>query len=514
MARASAIAMMRSITIAPASMFSKAAPNSAFRPSSFRTVVRPPAREHPLDIYKLSDDAATAMGEIIQAVADGDLLPSEGERLTGMVKGYLTASVGQRFLDGQSFPVTRQRRRWTMRPPGDNDGETSRDRRMHLENLMWAQALRAAVDLQPIDGPGGRLFPPTYPPAEGSRDKAPRHVVEALPSGEKRVLVDSVASQANRQEEALVAAREAKAIDFADVYVDLSETEAGIDRLSATEMPHRLSDAILRDSEFDGEPFAKSKLGGQLLATTPANLLPILEASPTTLLFGCWFSQHGQARPLKLQRCSTSEIWADNAVLGQAVGSRIDPLGIEKIQLYEAPDGDWTAVESEAKLDKSKPKPFAKKRPSEINHGNIAPSIHEQGITAERVVLRWAMPLAAIRRLRFGGSERDRAGQAYVTALGVLARVLGHEAGYSLRSRCDLLASGPLTIDVIDGDGVIETVGMTMKDAIDLFKQAEEGLQRTGIAVGRKVVAKPSHKLKGLIKANRQAQEQETDPAA
>jgi hypothetical protein len=83
-----------------------------------------------------------------------------------------------------------------------------------------------------------------------------------------------------------------------------------------------------------------------------------------------------------------------------------------------------------------------------------------------------------------------------------------------LRSRCDLLASGQLAIDVIDSDGAIETVRMTTTDAIDLFRQAEEGLQRTGIAVGRKVVAKPSHKLKGLIKANRQAQEQETDPAA
>ena len=47
----------------------------------------PLARERPLDIDRLSDDPAAAItGDIIQAVADGDLLPSEGERLTGMVK--------------------------------------------------------------------------------------------------------------------------------------------------------------------------------------------------------------------------------------------------------------------------------------------------------------------------------------------------------------------------------------------------------------------------------------------
>ena len=46
----------------------------------------PPARERPLDIDRLSEDPAAAMGEIIQAVAEGDLLPSEGERLATLVK--------------------------------------------------------------------------------------------------------------------------------------------------------------------------------------------------------------------------------------------------------------------------------------------------------------------------------------------------------------------------------------------------------------------------------------------
>ena len=45
-----------------------------------------PPTEAPLEIYKPSDDPAAGMGEIIQAVADGDLLPSEGERLAALVK--------------------------------------------------------------------------------------------------------------------------------------------------------------------------------------------------------------------------------------------------------------------------------------------------------------------------------------------------------------------------------------------------------------------------------------------
>ena len=39
------------------------------------------------------------------------------------------------------------------------------------------------------------MFPPTYPPPEGSNSKGPRHVVETLPTGEKRVLIDSVDKQ-------------------------------------------------------------------------------------------------------------------------------------------------------------------------------------------------------------------------------------------------------------------------------------------------------------------------------
>ena len=377
---------------------------------------------------------------------------------------------------------------------------------MKLIDLTQAQALRASIDLTPIDGAGGRIFPPTYPGPVGAKEKEPRHVVEELPSGERRVLIDSVASQANRQEAALVAARSESLIDFADVYLDLSGTEAGIARLSATEMPHRLSDAILRDSEIDGLPFARSALGQRLLATKPGDLTSILETSPTTLLYGCWFSQHGSSQRLKIQRCTTSEIWADNAVLGQAVGSRIDPLGIEKVDLYEARDGDWTALAEKAVKVGDKPKPLGKK-PSELNHGNIAPSIRQQGITAERVQLCWAMPLAAVRRLRFGGGARDAAGQAYVVALGLLARVLDHQAGYSLRSRCDLLSSGPMAVDIVGPDGEIATHTVTTDMAIALFREAEEGLERAGIAVRGVIEAKPGTKLVDLIHANRLRQE-------
>jgi CRISPR-associated protein Csb1 len=381
---------------------------------------------------------------------------------------------------------------------------------MKLSELMAAQALRSSVSLQPIDGSGGRIFPPTYPSSDEQARRTGQkfsHVVERMAEGKLRVLVDSVASQANRQEAALVAARNGRRIDFADIYVDFSGAATDIPRLSATEMPHRLSDAILRDSEIDGVPFGKSEIGRQILSVTSSNLTPMIETSPTSLVFGCWFSQHGLARQFRLQRSTTSEIWADNAVLGRAVGSRIDPLGIEKLKLFEDADGEWTALESKAVQIKGKAKEHQRKRPSEVNHGNIAPTIREQGITAENIALKWALPLAAVRRLKFGGGKRDAAGQSYIAALGIVARVLDHESGYSLRSRCDLISAGPLTFDIIGMDGAIRSRPMTSKEALVLLSEAEAAMKAGGIKLHQKLEAKPGQRLLDLLAANRQQQE-------
>ena len=70
-------------------------------------------------------------------------------------------------------------------------------------------AFRRLRRLQPVGGPGDKIFPPTYPPVR--RGAPPRHVFERRRvDGEEVwcVLIDSVQSQANRLEEALLAAAE------------------------------------------------------------------------------------------------------------------------------------------------------------------------------------------------------------------------------------------------------------------------------------------------------------------
>src|ERR1700739_4587779 len=68
-------------------------------------------------------------------------------------------------------------------------------------------ALRRRQILQPVGGKGDKIFPPTYP--EERRGIGPRHVFERRRINGTEVwcvLVDRVQSQANRLEEALLAA--------------------------------------------------------------------------------------------------------------------------------------------------------------------------------------------------------------------------------------------------------------------------------------------------------------------
>lgn len=379
-----------------------------------------------------------------------------------------------------------------------------------LAELAAARALRASVLLEPVDGPNGRVFPMT---ALGSRGG--QHVVEEGLDG-RRVLIDSCASQANRQEAALLAAREAGLIELADIRVDLSGTAAAERRPSVCtlEMPHRVADAILRDSEIDGLPFARSEIGRAILGASLRDLTPILTTSPQSLVFGTWFSQHGLGTfGLKIERASVSEIWGHGAQLGKAVGSRIDPLGLIDLDIYRAKDGGWTADPDEAVVEKGKPiryippgKKNAEGKTTELNHSYVPPTIMERGVICERYEMRWSLNGAAIRRFGFGGPPaRDEAARGYLMALGLAARVLAHEDGYALRSRCHLLAKGPLEVEVIDRDGGIAAHRVGVEGALALLREAQGALVAAGFPAPAIMTARPGKRLVGLIAKSHEA---------
>ena len=89
-------------------------------------------------------------------------------------------------------------------------------------------ALRRRQRLQPVGGKGDKIFPPTYP--EERRGAGPRHVFERRRINGAEiwcVLADSVQSQANRLEEALLAAVRDDAIELPYVTVDFQRQGSG-----------------------------------------------------------------------------------------------------------------------------------------------------------------------------------------------------------------------------------------------------------------------------------------------
>ena len=170
-------------------------------------------------------------------------------------------------------------------------------------------ALRRKQILQPVGGKNDKIFPPTYP--EERRGQGPRHVFERRRLNGREawcVLVDSVQSQANRLEEALLGALREGAIRLPYVTVDFSEAGlTGITEITSLEAPHRVYDAILRDSSLNGQPFMKGELGIRLAEAKLGNATALLETSPTALLLGAWHSTgEGGGFGAKFPRCLVS----------------------------------------------------------------------------------------------------------------------------------------------------------------------------------------------------------------
>jgi CRISPR-associated protein Csb1 len=295
-------------------------------------------------------------------------------------------------------------------------------------------ALRRKQVLQPVGGKNDKIFPPTYP--EERRGQGPRHVFERRRLNGREawcVLVDSVQSQANRLEEALLAALRQGVIAMPHVSVDFRGTGlAGITEITSLDAPHRVYDAILRDSSLNGQPFMKSELGIRLAEARPGDATALLETSPTALLLGAWHSTgEGGGLGAKFPRCLVSEIIAVDVPVedgptdprsgevevrtsGRRTGSRIDPLGVlRRVDVFKGQDG-WDVLKERAG------KGAKQVRPSEINHGNIAPTVQPLGVTCDHVEHTAVLSFAGLRRLGFGGGERDQAGRALLAAIGLV----------------------------------------------------------------------------------------------
>ena len=378
-------------------------------------------------------------------------------------------------------------------------------------------AIRRIRRLQPAGGPGDKIFPPTYP-GERNNDP-PRHVFERRRVGEQNVLcvlIDSVQSQANRLEEALKTARAAGKLSFPVITVDFSGTEvADIGGITTLDAPHRVFDAIIRDSELGNTRFNETEQGKRLVQAKSQNALAVYELSPTALVFGAWNSTgEGGGLGAKFPRCVVSEIVGVGVATedvvdsrtgelrdepsGKRTGSRIDPLGIRSgVRVFKLPNGEWSF---------EKDKRAKEVKPSEINHSNIAPSVTALGVSIDYAQHSFVLSFAALRRLCFKRGEADLAARGALAALALASVASQNREGYFLRSRCDLVPEPGSSDDfeLVQTNGKTEAVSLNFDSAMRLVGEAVRAAKAADLPWNADdLVLKPQAKLVQLVVESR-----------
>ncbi len=410
-------------------------------------------------------------------------------------------------------------------------------------------AIRRVRRMQPAGGAGDKIAPPTY--LSERRGEGSRHAFEHRRVGDAQVLsvlLDSVASQANRLEEALkdTLAKHNEsvptiAVDFTGRSIALSiegdsknsKVVVGkgepfdlsdLGMLTSLDVPHRVFDALFRDSQLveDGKPvpFRDSKVFARLRTARPQNATELFGISPTALLFGAWDSTGtGGGLGAKFARSITSEVVGFNVAGephrvndseveyrpdGKRVGSRLDPIGIRRDARVVGGAGDWQIATGAEK---------GQLKPSEVNHSNIPPTITTAGVSVDFVRHTVVLSFASLRRLRFPGTSSDAAGHAVLAALGLLAVLAQDHVGYALRSRCDLVPDGPATFELVHSDGTTEPFELDLPGAMQLYRDTVEAARASNYPWSKNpLMLAPQEKLVQLIALSRaRALEGETE---
>lgn len=386
---------------------------------------------------------------------------------------------------------------------------------MKLEELNNAvrrgSVIRLTVDLSPMT-PDGLVYPPTYAAVE--RNGLPHiDMRRAWVDGALRdvVVLDSVQSQANRIEHSLLEAKRAKALAYPDISIEFPE-ELGEPSYSVLQLSHRVFDVSLACATHNGTPFFESEVGKKIRQSRPTDATALFKHAPVTLLLGAWDS-HGGGGPLvaKLPRLLTSEIIGLDAVSVSVSAMKSDPMDIRKnaAELIDAvPD---SARVFEIKPPKSKEK---SRKPSEFGFGSV-PSVDKPRAASISLARQTSLiSCSGLRQLSFppDGSDnpgqRDHAGRVALAALGLYGLVAQNEAGYRLRSRCELVPMREARIELVGR--TLEEVNEFALDSTNARQLLNEALNQAkdqGLEWEKDIRLQADDRLVTLVQRSRTASE-------
>ena len=312
-----------------------------------------------------------------------------------------------------------------------------------LQAVLSAAGLRLRLRLQPLYGQGEIVFPCTV---AGGKYQISNRRIPGYDQSVSCAILDSVQSQANRMEDALLTDIRSGKLHLPHLETDFTGIvglEKEIGKITCFEAPHRIFDAILRDSvDKNGVHFPLTDEGKACIKANAKNATAIFQVSPASLLFGSWDST-GVSGGLgeKYTRCVVSEVVGVNTERADRAGTRVDPLNISASEdptkiLKETQDALWSLL---AKNRKNL------KKPSELNHSSVpwdggSDKEPHGGVTVDYIQQSTTISFAALRQLHFLSGGKDVSGQAHavLAAIALHAAALNVEKGWHLRSRCDL----------------------------------------------------------------------------
>ena len=367
--------------------------------------------------------------------------------------------------------------------------ETQRTNRLSFGDLKdaveSAAAFRLRVKLSGIGGGSDKVVPPTY--AGGVYAVEDRRIDGKVV---RCTLLDSVQSQANRMEESLLNANMWRELD-AQFDGNAKKDSSNLPVLAVYIEKHGWVTSL---TELHRSHDARVVRAHTLKAT--ASYKPLL----TALIFGTWDSTAGEGLDsAKVPGAVFSEIIGVDTTPGGCRGLRIDPLGIRANsatvdRLTNAKDDRDVNVD-EDENDKNKgPQRFGGGKPGAVEPG---------GVTMAYALHTWTLSLTQLRRLQFRAESqrgkdgspngdsgapkgscadgRNEAARTVLAALALYALTLRQEEGYWLRSGCELVPEGSLTLEQVGGKDGSFSLGNSgeMREILNdaIFKAKDKGLE-------------------------------------
>ena len=381
--------------------------------------------------------------------------------------------------------------------------------------VQSAAGLRLRLRLQPLYGAGEIVFPCTV---AGGKYQISNRRIPGYDQSVSCAILDSVQSQANRMEDALLADIRGGNLKLPYLETDFSGIDGlvkPIGKITCFEAPHRVFDAILRDSvDGSGKHFPLTDLGKKVTNANAKDATAIFQVSPASLLFGSWDST-GVSGGLgeKYTRCVVSELVAINTEQAARAGTRIDPLNIAKESFLQASKGInddiWDAL---AKKAAAKKKQLTNS--SDINHGSVPWPDEKKGnlhggVTCDYIQQSTTISFAALRQLHFlvDGKDQSSFAHAVLAAMALHAAALNTERGWHLRSRCDLVLDDGISPEWEILGGSAPTKETLTADATRaVLKEAIAKAKEAGLPWNDEpIYLKPSPALQKLVVASQKA---------